>query len=102
MKLLFTRAARSDLARLRDFLHRFNPGAARRAAESIKSTAISLTVNPKLGSPVTTPDGEPAGLRDFPVSFGRYGYVMRYRVTDDAVVVLRVWHGRESRGDDDR
>jgi plasmid stabilization system protein ParE len=29
--------------------------------------------------------------------FGRGAYVLRYRIDDDAVVVLRVWHSREER-----
>jgi plasmid stabilization system protein ParE len=39
----------------------------------------------------------PAGMRELDVKFGKSAYVVRYRVTDDAVIVTRVWHGRQNR-----
>ena len=31
------------------------------------------------------------------IPFGAGAYVLRYRVHDDTVVVIRVWHNREAR-----
>ena len=36
-------------------------------------------------------------VREPPVQFGRYGYVMRYRVSATAIVVTRIRHARERR-----
>jgi hypothetical protein len=37
------------------------------------------------------------GLRELDVPFGRYGYVIVYRVDPDAVVVARIFHTHENR-----
>ena len=36
-------------------------------------------------------------MRELVVKFGKSAYVVRYRVTDGAVIVLRIWHGRQNR-----
>lgn len=46
--------------------------------------------------------GRPAarsGYRELVVPFGRGAYVIRYRIDEDrkAVVIVRIWHGRELR-----
>lgn len=38
-----------------------------------------------------------SALRELPVRFGRYGYVVRYRVVPDEVLVTRIFHVRERR-----
>ncbi len=49
---------------------------------------------PYIGKPTT--DGH---IRQIIVRFGRRGYIVRYRVLppDDAILVTRIWHGREAR-----
>lgn len=36
-------------------------------------------------------------LRETVVLYGKSSYLVRYRVTDDAVIVTRIWHGKENR-----
>jgi plasmid stabilization system protein ParE len=35
--------------------------------------------------------------RELRVRFGRYGYIVRYVLRDEVVVITRVFHGREDR-----
>jgi len=81
----------ADLARLRSFLGDKNPAAAR-AAQRLREAAALLRSQPELGHAV---DGEV--FRDLLAPFGGGAYVLRYRVDDDAVIVVRIWHGREER-----
>jgi len=37
------------------------------------------------------------GLRETVVPYGRSRYVIRYLVMDDAVIIVRIWHGKENR-----
>ena len=36
-------------------------------------------------------------LRETVVLYGKSSYLVRYRVTDDAVIITRIWHGKENR-----
>ena len=93
MKLLWAPEAVHDLVRLRAFLEPNSPAAAERAATRIRRLAAALVVQPELGRVV---ENSP-GLLDLIASFGAGAYVLRYRIYSDAVVVVRVWHSRESR-----
>jgi len=35
--------------------------------------------------------------REFFIPFGASAYLLRYRIHDDTLVVIRVWHSREAR-----
>ena len=83
-----------DLVRLREVIHVYNPAAAARAAKCILETAQKLQTTPFTGHPV--PDIEPP-LRDLFVHFGQAGYWLRYLVTDDEIIIVKMWHGREDR-----
>jgi plasmid stabilization system protein ParE len=52
---------------------------------------ISLSVDFELGLPIAT------NIRETYAKFGRSRYVFRYRVLENEVVILRIWHGREAR-----
>ncbi|MER2520306.1 MAG: type II toxin-antitoxin system RelE/ParE family toxin [Bdellovibrionales bacterium] len=91
--LIWADAAREDIIRLRAFISKHHPEAARRAAETIlKSTSVLLKF-PAIGRPVEDMEG----FRDLYIPFGQHGYVLRYLLEHHEVVVLRVWHGRETR-----
>jgi plasmid stabilization system protein ParE len=94
VKLIISRAALADFARLHDFLAARNPDAARRAIDALIRAVQSLDTSPERGRPAGTPR-----IRELIVPFGRYGYVLRYSysASADEVVVLRLWHGREAR-----
>ncbi len=98
MKLVFTRLAQQDLARLRQFIAKHNPNAATRAASRIKSVAQLLVDQPLVGRPVQSPIGEMHNdIREIPLTFGSGGYILRYQVLLTQIRVLRIWHTREER-----
>jgi toxin ParE1/3/4 len=88
-RLRFTASATRDLGRLRDFIAEHDPAAAARVSKRLGRTIRLLRDQPALGKSVE----ELAEVRQLVVS----DYVVRYTVRGDSVVVLRVWHGRESR-----
>jgi len=81
-----------DLARLREFLGDKNPSAAERAALRIREAAAVLREHPELGR-----IAEDEEFRDLVAPLGGGAYVLRYRIDEDAVIVVRVWHSREDR-----
>lgn len=92
--VIWTRAALGDVQRLLQFLQDKNPEAARKAALKIKDTADILTEHPILGKPMA----DDTGRRELSASFGKRGYVLRYRLDDAGrAVILRVWHFLEDR-----
>jgi len=88
-RLQFTASATRDLRPLRDFIAEHDPAAAARVSKRLGRTIRLLRDQPALGKSVE----ELAEVRQLVVS----DYVVRYTVRGDSVVVLRVWHGRESR-----
>jgi toxin ParE1/3/4 len=89
MRLQFTRAASRDLARLREFIAQHDPRAAARVGKRLGRTIRLLRDQPGLGRALE----ELSGIRELVAE----DYVVRYTTRDDIVVILRVWHGRESR-----
>ena len=94
MKLVVSRGAVADLVRLRMFLAGKNELAAQKAVAVLDEAMKSLLELPDRGRPT----GQ-SGARDLIVPFGRSAYLVRYihRAENDEIVVLRLWHGRESR-----
>jgi plasmid stabilization system protein ParE len=91
--ILYSSDAVSDSDRVRIFLEIRNPQAAIRAMRAIRSALTRVETTPYIGKPTKAPD-----IRQIVVRFGRYGYIVRYRVLPDgAIFVTRVWHGREAR-----
>lgn len=79
--------------RLRSFIEPHNTKAARRAAERIKQAAMLLQEHAKIG---LITDDLPE-YRDLAIPLGASAYVLRYRIQDDPVPVVRVWHAKEQR-----
>jgi plasmid stabilization system protein ParE len=94
VKLVVSQAAQADLLRLHDFLSDLNPDAARRAVAAIANAIDSLDLFPDRGRPSPVP-----GARELIVPFGASTYIVRYAhdAAHQELVILRVWHGRESR-----
>lgn len=82
-----------DVHRLHNFLSSKNPDAAKRAVKSIKQGGKVLGLQPGIGRPI---DDMPEQFREWPIDFGDAGYVARYRIDGDVVVVLAVRHQKES------
>lgn len=93
MRLKWTGRALTDLSRIRQFLSPKNSEAARRAAEKIVAAATDLLRNPRMGRPLTE-FGQGGAVRERVID----DYVLRYRIEDDVIEILRLWHGREDRG----
>ena len=86
--------ALADIERLHSFLREKNPEAAQRAAKVILEGARLLKKSPHIGRPM--PDD--FGRRELFMAFGASAYVLRYVKEDaDTIVIIRVWHGKESR-----
>ena len=95
MKLAFSREARDDPVRLRAFIAKHDPAAAERAAKRLIQGIGRLLRHPRLGRRVTVAPDQmaPEEIRDWPIG----DYVVRYLITEDRIVVLRAWHGKEQR-----
>jgi plasmid stabilization system protein ParE len=91
-KIIWSVAASRDIIRLRSFIEQHNHNAARRAAEAIKNAPSVLMEFPLIGKLV-----EGRQEREISIPFGKSGYIMRYRLDANTVVILRVWHDLEDR-----
>lgn len=92
-RLIWLPEAVKDLDRLYQFLLTNDPEAATRAIQRIRDAASILRDHPEIGRPYP-PLPE---FRELSIPFGSRGYVLRYRVTAEAIVVVRVWHSLEHR-----
>lgn len=92
MQVRWTDRALSDLARLSDFLAVVNRQAAARTVQSLSAAALRLGDNPRLGLPLK--EFAPREVRRVVVAGA---YEMRYEISPDGIVVLRLWHAREDR-----
>lgn len=91
MKVRLTGPARDDLLSHTDWLLAHSPAAADAAMEAILTALSLLSDFPRIGP------GDPHGLRAKRVRYGRDGYIIRYEIANDVVVVRRILHGRQSR-----
>lgn len=85
--------AQDDLRRLHAFILPHSSDAADKAISTILSAVDHLGEFPESGKPWD----HDTGFREWPVQFGAKGYVVRYRLSDDALIIVRVWHSLEER-----
>ncbi len=85
-RIVWSRAAREDVRRIRDYIRQFNPLAANRVAASLIEAADSLAELPERGRQIRT------GRREL---VAVWPYVIRYRINDLTVMIVRVRHGRQ-------
>ena len=86
-------AARQDLARLYEFILPHSEQAASKAIVAIVGAVGGLADFPETGRP-WEPDKT---YRELPIRFGAKGYVARYRLIDNRIIIVRVWHSLENR-----
>ena len=92
MTLVYSATAIADLTRLRVFIAKHDPSAARRIASELVDRIEALRQFPRMGSPVdAAPD--PDAFRDLVIG----SYILRYALHADVIAVLRVWHHFEDR-----
>jgi plasmid stabilization system protein ParE len=91
--LIWSTAARADLIRLRQFIEPHHSEAARNAAKALKNAANLILQHSGIGKRL---DGRQD--RELFVPFGRRGYIIRYRIEENAIIILKIWHSLEDRG----
>jgi plasmid stabilization system protein ParE len=92
MRIRWTVAARSDLARLHEFLAPVNPAAAARMVRRLRAApAQALADHPRLG--VRLDQFTPREVRRLFVD----DYEFRYEIQGDTLFVTNLWHTREDR-----
>jgi plasmid stabilization system protein ParE len=89
MQVIWANAALDDIEATHTYIARFNPFAARRVVEAIVIAGDSLATFPHRGRRGIEP-----GQRELTVI---HPYVLVYRVGNDAVEIIRVWHGSRNR-----
>ena len=87
--IVWTPEARANLAGIRTYIAQVSPLAAQRLALRIVAAVESLADNAERGRPVR------ADVRELTAI---WPYLIRYRVEEDTVVVLRVRHGARRPG----
>ncbi len=92
-QLIWSPQALLDVQRLYRFLALKNQDAAKRAVMAIREGINVLSLQPGLGKPVEGMDDE---FRDWIIDFGDSGYVTRYRLYAENVIVLAVRHQKEA------
>lgn len=95
-RITWLHKAVADLARVREFIRVNNPAAAERAGRRISKAVHTISAHPSIGRPVLDIEWNVA-FRDVFIPFAQGGYWLRYAVTDDEIIIVRVWHGREDR-----
>ena len=92
-ELIWLPEAKQDIARLHEFLKNKSPDAASRMVDLLLNGADKLMDFPEMGKPL----GDELKRRELFLAFGAGAYVVRYILTENKIVVIRVWHTREMR-----
>lgn len=92
-RLKWSPPALLDVQRLYRFLSPKNPDAAKRAVQAIREGVQVLGLQPAIGRPI---EDMPDQFREWPIDFGSSGYVARYCIDRDDVIVLAVRHQKEA------
>jgi len=82
------------LHRLREFIEIKNAVGAQRIAIQLLAGIEKLKLFPKIGVQVLRAP-QPESIRDLFIG----NYTARYLITTDEIIVLRLWHGKESEKD---
>lgn len=91
--LIWSPHALRDVQHFYRFLAGKNPGAAKRAVQAVREGVQVLRHQPQIGRPI---DDMAEAYREWQIDFGDSGYVVRYRVVSDAVIILAVRHQKEA------
>ncbi len=92
-QLIWVKEALGDLEQCREFLKSKNPKAAKNAVKRILEVTQLLSEQPYLGNPI---DDMPE-FQKINIPFGKYGYVLKYRIDGQKIVILRLWAGRQEK-----
>lgn len=89
MEVRWTRPAAQDLQHITSRIRRDNPAAARRVAKTLYDGCMGLELFPNRGRA-----GRIVGTRE--LVFAPLPYITVYRVTDDIVEILRIYHSAQN------
>ncbi len=92
-QLIWVKEAISDLNECKEFLKSKNPKAAKNAVKRIIEVTKLLLEQPYLGNPIE----DMPEFQKINIPFGKYGYVLKYRIDGQKIVILRVWAGRQEK-----
>ena len=92
-RLIWSPQALLDVHRLHRFLAIKNTDAAQRAVQALRQGVRVLGQQPGIGRPI---EDMPVEFREWVIDFGDSGYVARYRVDAEAIVILAVRHQKEA------
>lgn len=92
-RLIWSPHALLDMQRLYRFLASKNIDAAKRAIKATRQGVKVLGQQPGIGRPT---EDMPDAFREWVIDFGDSGYLVRYRLNGDEVVILAVRHQREA------
>ena len=92
-QLIWSPQALLDVQRLYRFLAPKSQDAAKRAVTAIRQGVKVLSLQPGMGRPVEEMDDE---FRDWIIDFADSGYVARYRLDAENVIILAVGHQKEA------
>lgn len=87
----FLKRAERDIETIGEFLGRDTPGRASRAVDMLVRRMRALPEFPEMGVSVG------GGLRQMVFRDQWDVFVIRYRVDADAIVITRIWHGKQDR-----
>lgn len=93
LEIRYAKAALDDFQRLHAFLDKVDSNAAIRAVETLYDSISDLKNHPGLGRPYDVS----RHVREFVVKYKKTAYIIRYQTSDDAILILRIWHARENR-----
>lgn len=91
-QLIWSPQALHDVQRLYRFLASKNLESAKRAVTAIRQGVNVLSLQPGMGRPVEDMENE---FRDWIIDFGDGGYVARYRIDGQQLIILAVRHQKE-------
>lgn len=91
MRVLLSPQAQTDLRSQIDWLTERSPQAAEKATRRIFNALSLLSDFPRAGYAI---EGK---QREKPVKFGQFGFVIRYELHSDKVIVTAIQHGRQAR-----
>jgi addiction module RelE/StbE family toxin len=89
MRVLWSAAAQRALAAAKTYIANDDPAAAQRVERRILDRVAALARMPYIGRP-----GRRPGTRELSIPDVRYLIV--YRIRDDEILILMLWHSRQS------
>ena len=91
-RVIWSQAALLDVQRLYRLIAPKNLDAAKRAVKAVRTGFNVLQLQSAIGRPI---DDMPTEFREWIIDFGDSGYVVRYRIDSELVVILAIRHQKE-------